>query len=541
MTFCPQTKPRICLATTMPGYDHACSLDSVLARAFDVRGADAEFLVCDKAIPVCQMVKAGRATPEQIRDEIPIPFCDKCVNRGKERLAPLGYRVRRLVEYVTPDDAAAARTLSRSIPFAEIGTFVQDGLAVGDHARAGALRYFARGDLEAEPLGEPVLRRYLEAGLLTIAGTRRLLETHRYDILVINHGIYIPQGMILEVARVMGVRVVTYNPAYRKHSFIFSHAASYHFTMLDEPAEHWKAFEWTPRLAQETKTYLKSRRFGHNDWVRFHEERQEDIVPLLREIGCNPDKPYVALLTSVVWDAELHYRANAFPNMLDWLRQTVSHWRQREDLQLLIRVHPAEVRGQIPSRQRVVDELARDFPTLPANVFVFGPEHPVSTYALCENADSVIIFNTKAGAEMSALGVPVIVAGEAWIRGKDFSQDVSSPAQYFELLDALPARRRLSAEQQALALRYAYHFFFRRMIPLPFVHEETNTTFRIDIADKSELAIGRWPGLDTICDGVLTGAPFVYRAETQTDPFPGEAIEPPGKAREPKTRMAGHV
>ena len=508
----------------MPGYDHACSLDSVLARALDLRGADIEFLVCDKAIPVCQMVKAGRATPEQIRDETPIAFCDKCVNRGKERLVPLGYPVRRLVDYVTADDRAAARGLSRSIPYKEIATFAPDGLAVGDHALAGALRYFARGDLNGEPLGEPVLRRYLEAGLLTIAGIRRLLETHHYDILVINHGIYIPQGMIVEVARSLGVRVVTYNPAYRKHSFIFSHDASYHFTMIEEPAEHWKTYAWTPGLAEEAKGYLDSRRFGHNDWVRFHEERQEDVVPLLRDAGCNPDRPYVALLTSVVWDAQLHYRSNAFANMLDWLNQTVAYWRHRDDLQLLIRVHPAEVRGMIPSRQRVVDELAREFPTLPAGVFVFGPEHPVSTYALCENADSVIIFNTKAGAEMSALGVPVIVAGEAWIRGKDFTQDVSSPSQYFKLLDALPGHRRLSAEQHALAMRYAYHFFFRRMIPLPFVHEDTNATFRVEIADSSELAIGRWPGLDTICEGILTGAPFVYPAELLADPFPGEAI-----------------
>ena len=525
MTLSLGKKPRICMATTMPGYDHACSLDYVLAQALDVRGAEVEFLVCDKAIPVCQMVKAGRATPEQIRDETPIPFCDRCVGRGRERLAPLGYPLRRLVEYVTAEDARVARELSRSIPFAEIATFVQDGLPVGDHARAGALRYFARGDLEAEQLGEPVLRRYFEAGLLTIAGVRRLLETHRYDILVINHGIYIPQGMIVEVARAMGVRVVTYNPAYRKHCFTFSHDASYHFTMLDEPPAHWKEFALTPRLTEETTRYLDSRRVGRNDWVGFHDEPKEDISPLLSEIGCDPNKAYVALLTSVVWDAQLHYKSNAFPNMLDWLRQTVPYWRDRDDAQLVIRVHPAEVRGQIPSRQKVVDELARDFPRLPSSVLVFGPEHHVSTYALCENADSVIIFNTKAGAEMSALGVPVIVAGEAWIRGKGFAQDVSSPAQYFKLLDALPARRRLDDEQHALAMRYAYHLFFRRMIPLPFMHEKTNATLRIDIADKAELAPGRWPGLDTICEGVLTGAPFVYRAETLAEPFPGEARE----------------
>jgi hypothetical protein len=526
-------KPRICLATTMPGYDHACALDWVLAQALDLRGADVEMLICDKAIPVCQMTKAGRATPESIRDGVPMAFCDKCVARGQERLTPLGYPMRRLVDCITPQELSAARDLSLSLPLDQIATHQEQGLPVGDHARAGALRYFARGDLENEPLAEPVLRRYFEAGLRTIAGMRRLIETHKYDVLVVNHGIYIPQGMIVEVARAMDVRVVTYNPAYRKHCFTFSHDQSYHFTMLDEPMAHWRDFAWSERLADETNAYLASRRFGSNDWIWFHDKPREEIAPVLREIGCDPEKPFVAALTSVVWDAQLHYKANAFPNMMDWLKQTVEHWKARkDDLQLVIRVHPAEIRGAVPSRQKVTEELGAAFPEgLPPNVFIIPPDHQASTYALCENADTVIIFNTKAGVEMSALGVPVIVAGEAWIRGKGFAQDVSSPAQYFELLDALPANRTLDGEKHALAMRYAYHFFFRRMIPLPFMHQESNATFRLDVNDKSDLAPGRWPGLDTICDGILSGAPFVYRAEDLAEPFPAEAPAPQeGKA-----------
>ena len=49
-------------------------------------------------------------------------------------------------------------------------------MAVGEHARAGALRYFARGDLSGEPEGEAVLRRYLEASLVSVSGYRRLLH-----------------------------------------------------------------------------------------------------------------------------------------------------------------------------------------------------------------------------------------------------------------------------------------------------------------------------------------------------------------------------
>src|SRR6202012_2301549 len=129
------------------------------------------------------------------------------------------------------------------------------------------------------------------------------------------------------------------------------------------------------------------------------------------------------------------------------------------------------------SQQKVQDEIRKHFGRffglrLPKNVYVIAPEDQMSTYALCERADAVIIYNTKTGVEVTAMGVPTIVAGEAWIRGKGISRDVSEEQDYYRLLDTLPWRARMSPQEQARAQRYAYHFFFRRMIPLPFIAQE---------------------------------------------------------------------
>jgi hypothetical protein len=515
--------PRVCIATVIGGYAHARVLDRVLAQAIEARGAKAEFLLCDRAIPACQFIKPERATAEQLAARESVPHCARCIEQGKVGLGDLGIPLRFMGDYLEPSDIEWAMQMAMDVPLDEIRSFRWEGFAVGEHAYAGALRYFARGDLFGEPLGGEVLRCYLDAGLRTIISLRRMLLRHQYDILVLNHGIYIPQGMICEVARAFGVRVVTYNPAYRKHSFIFSHEQSYHFTMLDEPTEHWRGLDMTPDLTADLSAYLMSRRYGTNDWIWFHDQPKEDVAPFLREIGCDPNRPFVALLTSVVWDAQLHYKTNAFPNMLDWLRRTVEYWGRRTDeLQLVIRVHPAEVRGLVPSRQRVADELAAYFPTFPKNVFIIGPENQASTYALCDHANAVIIYNTKTGVETSALGIPVIVAGEAWIRSKDFAMDAVDARDYFEILDSLPLSERMSAEKTALANKYAYHFFFRRMIPLPFIHQVKPGKFQVKLEGDHHFGPGEFPGLDTICDGILTGAPFIYRAEHLANPFPGE-------------------
>ncbi|MGO8381610.1 hypothetical protein ACC745_39445, partial [Rhizobium ruizarguesonis] len=52
------------------------------------------------------------------------------------------------------------------------------------------------------------------------------------------------------------------------------------------------------------------------------------------------------------------------------------------------------------------------------------------TYSLCEGSNAVIIYGTKTGVEMTAKGIPVIVAGEAWIRNKGLTLDADTPENY---------------------------------------------------------------------------------------------------------------
>ena len=48
--------------------------------------------------------------------------------------------------------------------------------------------------------------------------------------------------------------------------------------------------------------------------------------------------------------------------MLEWLVQTCEYFATRPDLQLLIRVHPAEISGFPPSRQPILRELRKRLP-----------------------------------------------------------------------------------------------------------------------------------------------------------------------------------
>jgi hypothetical protein len=116
------------------------------------------------------------------------------------------------------------------------------------------------------------------------------------------------------------------------------------------------------------------------------------------------------------------------------------------------------------------------------------------------------------------MSIPVIVAGEAWIRNKGLTLDASSMQEYFEILGRLPLGYRMDEASTQRARKYAYHFFFRRMIPFPFLQPapEAWPPYLIAIKKLDELLPGNCRGLDVICDGVLSVAPFIYPEERES-------------------------
>jgi hypothetical protein len=507
---------RVLIATSVGSHLAGTTLESALAAALTLRGVEVDVLLCDTALPACLAADVSWYPDQRqfARHGPTQDLCRGCFDSGAGVFRDLGLRVRAYSEHLTDADRELAARLASQVAVADISTYILDGLTVGEHALAGALRFYARASLEDEPEGETILRRYFHAALLTCLATRALLREVAYDVAVFHHGIYVPQGLIGECCRHAGVRVVNWNPAYRKRCFVFSHGDTYHHTLMTEPTESWEQMDWSPELEGRLLQYLESRWHGTQDWIWFHDRPMTDLEQIRREVAADFSKPCVGMLTNVMWDAQLHYPANAFPNMLDWVSSTIEWFARRPDLQLIIRVHPAELRGTLVSRQPLVGEIRRQFPTLPPNVFLVGPESQVSTYAVMSRCNAVLIYGTKTGVELASLGIPVIVAGEAWVRNKGITIDASSRGDYFGHLERLPFPAPMSEAQVRRARRYAFHFFFRRMIPLEFMEPSKGAVpYRVSLRSFRELSPGRSLGLDVICDGILDGRPFIYPAD----------------------------
>ena len=509
--------PRVLIATSVGVHAASSIFDSYLAVALTARGAHCDVALCDAALPAClgadftwypdtqQFAERGS------RDDL----CTACLAPAEKLFGygGLGLTVHRYGALLTEADRAHATALANNTSSRAMGGLVLDGIAVGEAALSGALRFFARGELEQGAAQDAVLKRYFEAALLSLFAMRRLLKKERYDVVIGHHGIYVPQALVAAAAHEAGVRFVAWNPAYRTGCFIFSHDETYHRAMLSEPASVWENIEFDDDKRRQLIGYLYDREKGTQDWIAFHPADARPRRNMIKSLRLDPEKPVVTLLTSVVWDAQLHYRQRAFANQVEWVKKTIEHFASRKDIQLAIRVHPAEVTGSLPSRQPIAAEIAAAFPKLPKNIALIKPSAEISTYGLAQASDAVIIYATKTGIELAARGIPVIVAGESWLRGKEIGFDCDDQQAYETLLAALPVGQRLDAERTARAQRYAYHFFFRRMIQLPGLRRAQVQGAPYEIAAPQGLAAfgpGASAALDCVCDGILRGTPFVF-------------------------------
>lgn len=506
----PKNK-RVLIATHVGLHFSANTVDSLLAIALTLRGAQVDVLLCDSALSACMMTEYT-LTPsvERFSKKGPaVDFCGVCQSAGERLYAGTGVNTIKLSNYLMRSDHQAA--LDFAAAAVQAPKTNKPSSEIHEQALAGALRFFGRATLPEDATSMNVYRRYLSGAFEAATAAERILASGKYDCVLAHHGVYVPQGLLASVARKQGVPLVTWHVAYREGRLIFQHGDTYHRAMIDEPASAWN-IALSAQQEADLDRYLADRVTGASDWIAFQRSSDLSENNTLRTLGLDAERPVHALFANVAWDARLHYPASAYGDMRDWAIDTVKWFADRQDLQLVIRCHPGEAMNNPRAKDRLDDAIRSAFPVLPDNVRIVPPEDTLNSYALAAISRGAIIFNTKMGMELSARGMPVVVAGDAWVRGKGFTRDASSPDGYRALLSDPATFKPLALAEVERARRYAWHFFFRRCIPVSALgerHKDGTMTLQPDAATKARP--GMDAGLDLICEGVLNGTEFEYR------------------------------
>lgn len=295
------------------------------------------------------------------------------------------------------------------------------------------------------------------------------LQDNRPDVVIVPNGTIFEFGVIYEVAKFLKIPVVTYEfDNQQQHIWL----AQNDRVMLQNTDALWEAYRKKPLTNDESEKIhaLFEARKKASVWKNFSRLWQsipaEGVQQAREKLGLDK-RPVVLLATNVLGDSLTLGRQIFSQSMQEWIERTVQYFAGRDDVQLVIRVHPGEV---LTHGASMVDVVSNVLPRLPENIHLIRPEEKVNTYDLIAAADVGLVYTTTVGLEMAMSGVPVIVSGKTHYRNRGFTIDPDSWLKYYKELGVIlssPKKARLREEQINNAWAYAYRFFFNFPRPFP--------------------------------------------------------------------------
>lgn len=295
------------------------------------------------------------------------------------------------------------------------------------------------------------------------------LQAEKPDLLVIPNGTILEMGVAYQVAGLLGIKTVTFEFADQQERIWLA--------QNDEIMQHNTADLWNnlgnqplPEEAKLALTNLFGARKNANLWGNFARQWQQNPVKGGASVrdGLKLDaRPLALLATNVLGDSLTLGRQRITQTMAEMIVKTIGYFNHHPELQLVVRVHPGELKTHGTSMIDVINEA---YAELPENIHIIRPEDTTNTYDLMEIADFGVVYTTTVGMEMAMSGLPVIVTGKTHYAGKGFTLDPQTWQEYEHLLDRIsqnPAAARLTPEQLEKAWLYAYLFFFEFSLPFP--------------------------------------------------------------------------
>lgn len=495
--------PRI-LFFSMRAFSLHLAWENVLAAALRLRGAECLIYTCSGGLPLC-----GRTCMESPT----LTPCHTCAPYSKAMFEHFGHETHRLNEFADLEDIAKAGQMVKGLGADQLEKFTYKGLPLGDLVKVSVLHVVHSGQLYFDAAEIAVYKDFLASGMVMTDVCTQLLERYKPDVICMINGLLFAERILYELARQRGKTVITHEIGTMVNTLMFSRNLG-EWVDSDTAWEHYSGTPLNEEENQGLDTLLQSRKQSERELIKIWSRANEDKERIYNRLNLDKRKIVVTLFSNLIWDTGLVGKDRAFKSMTEWALETVKFFRDKPEVQIIVRVHPAEVKsdGHIP-KEKLAETIAAEFPELPPNIKVVAPDSDISSYALMAISACGLVYVTTAGLEMAVMGKPVISPADVHYGRKGFTYDAETKEDYFRLLRDVSLLPSLNERQMELARRYAYLFFFQLMIPFRFVYHEPRKAPRFTFTDVSELAPGKDEILDHICDAILTGGMFALPRE----------------------------
>jgi hypothetical protein len=461
------------------------AIEAAMAFTLRAEGYEPHVMGCGEAAHHCDVY-----LPEMVPGSV-CPFCRRFL-RSFFEAAELPF-----TDYSQWCDAAKVEASTadaiRPLRVAQLLAYeTADGFPLGYHTELSVVRALRVATLTDSGQVPDTFRRYLAAAAVAHAALEAAFR-QEWSLLVVLNGKFFAESIAWEMARRRGIPTITYERGLWPGTMVVS---------VNQPANHYdtRAGFLAARdipLSEEDEARVRDlelrRQSGQTGRISFYPDINADLARIQSEFSIDPAKPTDVAFSNIIWDTAVLRRNTAFDGLWPWIRCTVRWYCAHPERQLVLRLHPAEVR--VPGMmtvERMGELVAREFPVLPPNVIVIPSESIASSYALIGMAERVLVYSTTVGLEAAMRGKPVVTCGDVHYAGLGFTRDAATEAEYLAILAEGAAP--VTPEQVAWARRYGHWFFFRVSVPVKSIEEASDGAFRFTYGSLDELLEpGRYP------------------------------------------------
>lgn len=490
------------------------TIEPIIMMNMKARGHKIYSMYCNKSLPSCEYNVVGNNSPsaKHFRRGITkksIEYtCNKCVKNLTGNYKNLDITLIPYSEYLDESDYEKASRIAEEQTYETFKDYMFEGISVGEEIYSSILRATFKGKVDRTEDNIFLIKRFAMSGVLSVIALERAFKDIKPDRVVMIHGIYQTHGLPSKVAKKLNIPVVVMGGGgIRKDTVVMCHEKTYHHQLVNESNSLWENYELTDLEKNKTLTYAKDKRRSGSgvDYLNFHPNPLENKKAILNELKIkDKTREIVTIYTNVVWDAQIFYNGNAFENIFEWMKFSIEKFAKNKNVNLIIRIHPAEVKSANPSLQPMKAEIEKNFPNLPENVYIVGPESDICSYSLAELSRVCVIYGTKMGLELALMKKPLVICGETFSRYKGYGLDISSEKDYSKFIDNAHIYDADVDEAFERALKYAHYFYFRRMLDLPY----TSGIGTKELNFKNIQELLNFPSLDTIAEGIEDLKPF---------------------------------
>jgi len=340
-------------------------------------------------------------------------------------------------------------------------------------------------------------KRCLKDAVLSKKVGEYVLNEIKADYFVTSHGIYSTWGPAYDFLKKSNIKSYVYvfihNHSYNMQDIYFTTAKAqtlsrckfwqeYKNTTITKEMEKKVNELFNLRLnhkTKDTKIYykgkIKSLKVNKNDGYKYH----------------------IAIFPSLIWDGNIEDRHIAFDGILDWLISTIDFLKNKNDVKIFLKFHPAEVtmfKGSAKIQNLIKEYLdSNDI----KNLELIPTEDKIDTYEFLKSGiDLGICYDGILALEMPYLKIPVIlggVGGRFYVEGGNYTIKTREDYfKYFDNLEKLIEDFHANYEKYYQnIIRYSYWYLFENVIKLPILSKKYRKKINLFQVQQKDLSLNK--------------------------------------------------